>query len=178
MSYQIGALARLPEDNRALLVFGGAKCCCATADCRLCFRARQPNRLREGSQLDQGTAVPTGQRASGGQVVNFPTGAGRQTAPNFAEVISVSPCLTANALAENRSPVSPPYRRKLVRREAASFLRDFRPASGGGRAFFLMRQASRGPPSQFDRSGVRSMTWRSESFPGHHTIVDQTNPDR
>lgn len=62
-------------------------------------------------------ALPSnGTAASGGQVVNFPTGAGKANGSKFrAEVISVSPCLTANALAENRSPVSPPYRRKLVR---------------------------------------------------------------
>lgn len=95
----------LPEDNRALLVFGGAKCCCATAKCRLCFRARQPNRLRNGSQLDQGTAVPTGQRASGGQVVKFPTGAEGKRLQISRGVISASRCLTANALAVNRSPV-------------------------------------------------------------------------
>lgn len=68
-----------------------------------------------GSQLDQGTALPVGQRASGGQIVKFPTGAEGKRLQISRGVISASRCLTANALAENRSPVSPPYRRKLVR---------------------------------------------------------------
>ncbi|UFW88187.1 hypothetical protein BjapCC829_06185 [Bradyrhizobium barranii] len=49
--------------------------------------------------------LPTGQRASGGQFLKFPTGAEGKRLQISRGAISASRCLTANALAVNRSPV-------------------------------------------------------------------------
>ncbi|MCK1481231.1 hypothetical protein IVB25_00205 [Bradyrhizobium sp. 193] len=91
-------------------------------------------------------ALPSGQRASGGKVVKFPTGAEGKRLRISRGVISVSPCLTANALAEDRSAVSPPCRRKLVRcvKQRGSCVTFARPPEEAG--LFLVRQAWRGSP--------------------------------
>lgn len=131
--------------NRALLVFGDVPNAAVRRQTAACVSGHG-SQTGAGSHLGQGTAVPTGQRASGGKVAKFPTGAEGKRLQISRGVISVSPCLTANALAEDRSAVSPPCRRKLVRcvKQRRSCVTFAWPPEEAG--LFLVRQAWRGPP--------------------------------
>ncbi|MET4753597.1 hypothetical protein ABIB08_007971 [Bradyrhizobium sp. RT11b] len=82
--------------------FGDAKCCCATVSGRLSFRAR---RIARRIQLHQGTALPTARGCEWWAILKCPTGAeGKRLQILRGGDIRFS-CLTANALAVNRSPV-------------------------------------------------------------------------
>lgn len=141
--------------NRALLVFGDVPNAAARRQTAACVSGHG-SQTGAGSHLGQGTAVPTGQRASGGQVVKFPTGAEGKRLRISRGVISVSPCLTANALAEDRSAVSPPCRRKLVRcvKQRGSCVTFARPPEEAG--LFLVARHGADRRDWRDSTGVLS----------------------
>lgn len=113
----------------------GAKCCCATANCRLSFRARQPNRLREGSQLDQGTALANRTAGECWATPEVSDMSGRQVAPDFARSDIRFSLFDGECPRRKSIAGSPPYRRKLVRcvKQRRSYVTFARPPEEAGR---------------------------------------------
>lgn len=139
-SYEIHALA-LPSGEviERCWFWGPAKCCCATANCRLCFRApgcaQDPSSIKAlPSQPDSGRVVESREVSDRG---------GRQTAPDFTRSdirtsLFDGECPRRKSIAGKSSLPA----KAGAMRKAASFLRDFRPASGGGRFFWCARHGA------------------------------------
>lgn len=120
--------------NRALLVLGDVPNAAARRQTAACVSGHG-SQTGAGSQLGQGTAVRTAGEWWKSREVSDRSG--RQTAPDFARS-DIRFSLFDGECPRRRSiggKSSLPTKAGAMRK-AAWFLRDFRPASGGGRAFF------------------------------------------
>lgn len=163
----------LRRGNRALLVLGTCQMLLRDGKLPLVFQGTAAKPVARRIPARSRHCRPNRTAGEWWKVVKFPTGAEGKRLQISRGVISVPPCLTANALAENRSPVSPPYRRKLVRcakqrRSCVTFAQP--PEEAGffgapGTARTAVTGAIRPECCPFDDLEVRVL-------PGHHQLLD------